>query len=480
MTIINIARAALLMASVLALALTTGSLWAGPGGNGDEVSAATGSARNVLLIIADDQSYDPIRTPTLEALGRSGTEFVTAYAAAASCSPSRSVLLTGLYPHTNGVYGLAHGVHNFHLVDGVATLPTLLKQAGYTTALVGKYHLLPESAFDFDAHLAPEAPGNRDVSHMAREAGRFMASVSGKQPFFLIMGYSDPHRAPINFGNTQQWPDVPRITYDPAELPVPASLPDLPEVRQDLAEYYESVRRLDTGVGLLIEELKAAGKYDDTLIVFVSDHGRPFPGAKATLYEDGIHVPMFVVSPDQRRRGVKSRAMASLVDVAPTILDWADAAHPADELPGRSLLPILENDEPAGWDTVFASHTFHEINQYYPMRALRNQRYKYIRNLAHELPFPVPGDVAESPSWQAMLATGAPVGQRSQQAFLRRPSEELYDLTTDPLELRNLADDPAHAAALALLRAELDQHRARTRDPWLPGQTTVHGHMTGH
>lgn len=463
-----------MLAALVLLALI--AIWSVAGSSdGDDVDGRS-RPRNVLLIIADDQSYDPIKTPTLDALARSGTEFVMSYAAVASCSPSRSVLMTGLYPHTNGMFGLAHGVHNFHLVDGIQTLPSLLKQAGYTTALVGKYHLKPESAFNFDAHLAPEAPGNRDVSHMASEAGTFFDSV-GEQPFLLVMGYSDPHRAPINFGNTQQWPDVPRKTYDPDRLTVPGSLPDLPEVRQDLAEYYQSVRRLDTGVGLLIDQLKASGKYDDTLIVYVSDHGRPFPGAKATLYEDGIHVPMFIISPDQKRREVKNRAMVSLVDIAPTIIEWANAPMPSYELPGRSLLPIMEQEEPAGWDTVFASHTFHEVNQYYPMRAIRNQQYKYIRNLAHELPFPIPGDVAESPSWQAMLTTGAPVGQRSQSAYIHRPAEELYDLSADRLELRNLVDDAAHAEVLELLRAQLNEHRARTRDPWLEGQTSVHGHM---
>jgi N-sulfoglucosamine sulfohydrolase len=442
-------------------------------GQGD-VIAAEGS-RNVLLIVSDDQSQDPIETPTLDQLAAMGTNFELAYSTASSCSPSRASLLSGLYSHTNGMYGLAHGVHNFHLLDGVKTLPMMLKEHDYATAIVGKYHLLPHSAFRFDAHLVPEMPGKRDVLEMAKEAGRFMQET-GDQPFFLMMGYSDPHRAPVNFGNTQKWPEVPRHRFNPGSLPLPASLPDLPEVRQDLAEYYESVRRLDTGVGMLIDELKASGKYDETLIIFVSDHGRPFPGAKATLYEDGIHIPMFIISPGQKHRGINSRAMVSMTDVMPTILDWVGLAIP-EELPGRSLLPILEQTSPQGWDEIFASHTFHEVNQYYPMRAVRTRQFKYVLNLAHEHPFPVPGDVAESPSWQAMIATGTPVGKRTLESFLNRPQEELYDLEKDPLELYNLAKAPAYAEVLESLREKLRRHRAETKDPWLAGQTSVHGHM---
>jgi N-sulfoglucosamine sulfohydrolase len=447
-------------------------------------SVAIADNRNVLLIIADDQGLDlgaygnqVLRTPNLDQLAARGTLFTNAFATVSSCSPSRSVIYTGLFSHSNGMYGLAHDVHNQHLLPSVRTLPQLLKAAGYRTALVGKKHILPESSLPFDEELAPERPGNRDVAFMASEARKFLAS-SADRPFLMIVGYSDPHRAEQNFGNTRAWPGIARQTYDPAKVIVPAHLPDRPAVRRDLADYYESISRLDSGVGLLLDIVRETGHSDDTLVIYLSDNGRPFPGAKTTLYDDGIHLPLIISSPSQTRRDVRNSAMVSWVDILPTILDWAGIAPPnAQPLAGRSLLTILDQPDPRGWNRVFASHGFHEIQQYYPMRALRTREYKYIVNLAAALEFPVAGDIASSPTWQA-IATRPTVGlgARTMQAFLHRPPEELYDLRKDPAEVQNLASDPAHRAVLERMRAEMMKFRADTHDPWLPGQSAVFGH----
>ncbi|HEY7640534.1 MAG TPA: sulfatase [Steroidobacteraceae bacterium] len=450
-------------------------------------STALAESRNVLLIIADDQGRDlgvygnpVLQTPNLDRLAARGTLFTNAFATVSSCSPSRSVIYTGLYSHSNGMYGLAHDVHNQHLLPTVRTLPQFLKAAGYRTALVGKKHILPDSALPFDEELAPERPGNRDVAFMAEEARKFISRAAGK-PFLLLVGYSDPHRAEQNFGNTRAWPHVPRVTYDPAKVIVPAHLPDLPQVRRDLAQYYESVSRLDSGIGLLLDVLRETKHDADTLVIYLSDNGRAFPGAKTTLYDEGIHLPLIVSSPTQAKRGVRNNAMVSWVDVTPTILDWAGIASPGVELAGRSILPILEQSEPHGWDRVFASHGFHEIQQYYPMRALRTREYAYIVNLAAPLEFPIAGDVASSPSWQAIIAhPNVGLGARTLQAFLHRPAEELYDLRTDPQEVRNLAADPAQRAVLERMRADMAKFRAETHDPWLPGQAAVFGHADQH
>ncbi len=438
-------------------------------------SIAMASTRNVVLIIADDQGRDlgaygnpVLRTPNLDRLAARGTLFTNAFATVSSCSPSRSVIYTGLYSHSNGMYGLAHDVHNQHLLPSVRTLPQLLKAAGYRTALVGKKHILPDEALPFDEELAPERPGHRDVAFMAGEARKFIAKRADS-PFLLVIGYSDPHRAEHDFGNTPAWPQVERATYDPAKVIVPAHLPDIPAVRDDLAAYYESVSRLDSGIGLLLDALRETGHSDDTLVIYLSDNGRPFPGGKTTLYDDGIHLPLIVSSPAQGKRGVRNNALVSWVDITPTILDWAGVSLPsAQQLAGRSILPILEQSDPQGWDRVFASHVFHEIQQYYPMRALRTREYKYIVNLAAALEFPIAGDIAASPTWQALSAKPAlGLGGRTLQAFLHRPREELYDLRVDPTEVKNLADDPAHRATLERMRGELAKFRKDTHDPWL-------------
>ena len=259
---------------------------------------------------------------------------------------------------------------------------------------------------------------------------------------------------------------------------MPAHLPDLPAVRRDLADYYESISRLDSGVGLLLDALRETGHSDDTLVIYLSDNGRPFPGAKTTLYDDGVHLPLIISSPTQTKRGVRNNAMVSWVDITPTILDWAGVSpQNAQPFAGRSILPILEQPDPQGWDRVFGSHGFHEIQQYYPMRALRTRQYKYIVNLAAPLEFPVAGDIASSPTWRAIAAARpiASLGARTMEAFLHRPPEELYDLRKDPSEVQNLATDPAHREVLERMRAEMRKFRTDTHDPWLPGQSSVFG-----
>ena len=456
---------------------TAGALAASSG-----LAAEVGGAkrrRNILLIVSDDQGMDLSRlglsvcTPNLDALSARGTFFPRAHAAVSSCSSSRAVLYTGLYTHQNGMYGLAHSVHNQSLLDGIVTLPTLMKQAGYTTALVGKKHVKPDSAFRYDAELAPEKPGIRDVALLADEAERFIRMASDT-PFFLTIGYSDPHRAPVNFGNTRAWPRVTPDVYDPAKVDIPSHLPDLPAVRQDLAEYYQSVTRMDAGVGMLIEALKRTGHADDTLIVLVSDNGRPFPGAKTNLYGPGINLPLIIYSPEAKGNAT-SDAMVSWTDIVPTLLDWSGAKGPDYPLPGRSLLSLLGKVQSTGRDRIFASHEFHEINQYYPMRTIRTRTHSFIQNLAWQLPYPIAGDVAESESWKAIAADPSiRLGRRTQAAYLQRPAEELYDLRRDPDEVVNVAADPAYAAVLAALRGELNAFRGATHDPWLSGQTSPH------
>jgi N-sulfoglucosamine sulfohydrolase len=447
---------------------------------------SSGLARNILLIIADDQGYDlsccggRVKTPVLDSLAAQGTLFTQGYATVSSCSSSRATLYTGLYSHTNGMYGLAHDVHNFSLLDDVKTLPWVLQQSGYRTALVGKKHVKPDALLPYDDWLAPELPGIRDVAAMAHLAGQWIRA-QGKRPFFLTVGYSDPHRDATNFGNSRKWPEVEREIYSPSGVLIPSHLPDLPWVRQDLAQYYESVSRLDSGVGILLRELRDAGHEDDTLVIYLSDNGRPFPGAKDNLYEPGLHLPLLIRSPEQRKRSVRNDSLVSWIDIAPTILDWARVSPPAGyryaPLPGRSLLSVLEETNSVGFDRIFATHSFHEINQYYPMRSIRTRRYSYFLNLEPSLAVPVASDVQLSPSWKAITSTpGAKLGKRTLDAFTHRPSEELYDLSVDPDEVVNLAAASSHAAILADLRNQVKEWRAATHDPWLAGITDPFGH----
>jgi N-sulfoglucosamine sulfohydrolase len=429
--------------------------------------ADTPARRNVVLLIADDLGFDcgcygnkVVQTPHIDALAVAGTRFTHGFASVSSCSPSRAAIYTGLPTHMSGQYGLAHATHNAYTFRNVQSLPRLLKAGGYRSGIIGKLHVQPREVYPWDVEIG----GGRNVPLMAQQARKFIEE-SGNMPFLLVMGYTDPHRAAKGFGNDQSVPNTPHVKYDPKSVELPYHLPDTDDCRGDLADYYTSVTRLDHGVGLLMKLLSELKRDDDTLVIFLSDNGIPFPGAKTTLYDAGLRLPLIIKAPG--RKPAVCHAMASWTDVAPTILDWMGVKAPAAIL-GRSLLPVLEQENPKGWDEVFASHQFHEITMYFPMRMIRTRTHKYILNLAHELPFPTAQDLFDSPTWQGVLKRGDKMlGQRSVEQYLHRPREELYDLNKDSNELNNVATDPAYKKVLEELRKRLKMWQQRTNDPWL-------------
>ena len=427
--------------------------------------------KNVVLIIADDLGMqlgcygDPtIKSPNIDGLAKKGVRFTKAYATVSSCSPSRASIFTGLYSHQNGMYGLQHAAHKQECHAWVQGLPNLLRNSGYFTGLIGKFHVGPESSFQL--HRLMTKTKGRDVNQFAQLAREFIKD-SDKKPFFLIVGFHDPHRAKEGFGNQPFEKDPKEVKYDPKKVVVPYHLPDCDDVRKDLAEYYQSVTRLDRGIGLILDVLRETGQLEDTLIIFISDNGIPFPGAKTTLYNAGINLPLIVAGPGLPH-GKTNNALVSFIDLGPTILDWTKADGPKYKLPGRSILPILADDNPKGWDVVFGSHQFHEITMSYPMRTIVTPKYKLIANLDNQKEYPHASDLWGSPSWQHIRKTGEKMmGQRSVASYLQRPKEELYDLASDPNELKNLASDPAHAKALGDLRQHLRAWQQETTDPWM-------------
>ena len=201
----------------------------------------------------------------------------------------------------------------------------------------------------------------------------------------------------------------------------------------------------------------------------MSDNGMPFPNAKTGAYDAGLHLPLIVRAPGQKNRGLVSKAMVSWVDIMPTIIDWAGAKLPDYPVHGRSLLPILEQEDPAGWDRVHFSHSFHELTMYYPMRGLRTRQFKYIRNLFPELEFPFSTDLWASKCWQNARKEGpsAKIGKRPVSQYLHRAPDELYDIVADPDEVNNLAGSPEHRQVLGDMRAEVQAYRKKTNDIWL-------------
>jgi N-sulfoglucosamine sulfohydrolase len=436
----------------------------------------------VVLFVTDDHSPDAgcygnpvIKTPNLDDLAAEGVRFERAFCTTASCSASRSVILTGLHNHANGHYGHEHDYHHFRAFDTVQSLPVHLAKAGYRTARIGKLHVGPEEVFHFETAI----PGNaRSPVEMADNCGKFLA-VKDDRPFFLYFCTADPHRSggavagnphkPDPFGNRPAgYHGVTETTYEPDDVIVPPFLPDTQVCRAELVQYYQSVSRVDQGLGRLVQHLKEAGVYDQTLMIFTSDHGIAFPGAKTTLYQPGMAVPLVVRGPGVKKPGSVTRIMASHVDLTPTILDAAGALPQANPFHGRSWLDAMNRDEDPAWNTIYASHTFHEITMYYPMRVVREGRYKLIWNIAHDLPYPFASDLWEAATWQDRLKQGpdALYGKRTVDQYIHRPEFELYDLEADPDEVENLAEKPEHAKLLADLKARLHEFQKRTGDPW--------------
>ena len=435
---------------------------------------------NVLLITADDlglqlSTYgdEVIETPSLDALAASGVQFEVAYVAQASCSPSRSAIFTGLYVHSNGQFGLTNAsdftLHP-HLHD--ATMPNILKRAGYRTGIIGKLHVDPQDRFQWDLRSNVNA---RNVKGMAAAAEGFIGD-GGEGPFFLMVNYTDPHayreRDPQTREIVGDWTfldrfeGIPDTLVEPSEKTVlPFQRIDTPEQRQRVAGYYNEVRRVDIGVGLLLEVLEREGHSDDTLIILTGDHGPPFDRAKTTVYEGGLRVPFLVRWPGVSEPS-RSTAMVSTVDILPTILD-ATGALPAVEMEGMSLRPVLEDPEADWRDYLFAEFHLHGP-PWFPRRAVRDDRYKLIHNLLAGTATPrtgIDGDLGYSTSREERY-DGTPVRQAFD-IFADPPEFELYDLEQDPWEFRNLAHEPGHAKTLKRLQTALQDWRRETDDPLL-------------
>ncbi|MGB0369983.1 MAG: sulfatase family protein [Opitutales bacterium] len=436
---------------------------------------------NIVLIVSDDHGVDAlgaygnevIQTPHLDSLAKEGMRFENAYCTSASCAASRSVILTGKYGHATGSYGHVHDYHHFSTFEGTPSFPVLLSQAGYHTARIGKYHLAPESVYRFDSVLEADP---RSTVEMAEACENI---IRGDQPFFLYFCPDDPHRAypfkpeswelPNNFGNRADgYPGVEPVVYAPDAVHVPPFLTDNAETRAEIAQYYRSVSRIDQGVGRLLEIVEEAGKENETIVIYISDNGIAFPGAKTTVYEPGIRLPCIIKNPLADIAGSVSDAFVSWVDLTPTLLDLAGISFDKKDFHGTSFSALLEGSPNAdARKAVFAAHNFHELTMYYPMRVVRKDNYKLIWNIAHGLPYPFASDLWAASSWQSLLKRNQDqLGLRSVEDYLDRPEFELYDLASDPWEVSNLADDGSYWEVLNFLKEELKEFQKRTQDPW--------------
>lgn len=415
---------------------------------------------NLLLITADDlgnhlgfQGYAGNHTPQLDALASRSGFFNRAWVTQASCSPSRSSLLTGLYPHQNGQIGLTNG--GYSMQPGVPTLPNLLSAAGYRTGLLGKLHVFPEAAFHWDFRDSTQAMTFRVET--VRDLARNFFEADTAKPFFLMVNFLDPH-TPYK----TQIEGHPAQTIEPGQVPpFPFILTDYEQRDRDIAGYVNGLRRLDEGVGLLLEALRASGHADDTVIIFLSDNGPDFPRAKTTCSEAGLRVPLLLYAPGMKP--FTSDALVSGVDVFATLLKLAGVPAPA----GVTARPLPPYEIAPPREYLFGEYTSHSRLHFFPGRTVRDGRYHYVLNLKPGLRPLKPGEHHELAINSARALTASPIARLAYATFSSPPAEELYDTSADPEETTNLIASPAHAFIAEKLRAALAEWRRATNDPLL-------------
>ncbi|MDF1841263.1 MAG: sulfatase [Rubripirellula sp.] len=435
---------------------------------------------NILLIVSEDNGPEVgcygdqyAKTPNLDRLADEGIRFDRAYVPQAGCSQSRASFLTGLYPHQHGQIGLATWGFRMYRKE-TPNLPRSLKAAGYRTGLIGKLHINPASAFPFDMHEIESANFQRSqLSEYEKYAAEFINA--GDAPFFLSVNYPDAHDPWLK--QVDGLPTEPQTKDDVRAMAYMGI--DTPELRQMVADYYNCMSRLDSLVGDLLRTLERSGKADNTIVIYIGDHGADMLRGKRTCYEGGLRIPMMMRWPKQIAPQVRDE-MVSTLDLMPTLIQ-ASGARPIANLPGSKLQPLFQSG-PAAWRTEFFAeyHTHAAAPNYFPQRSVRSNRYKLIESLLPNTVHPdydktiqkLHGDYTGQKysgtlNLKAAIAAASDEVRKAYKLMRKPPRYQLYDLQQDPYEFKNLADDPKHSEVLSQLKQHLKQYRTETNDPLL-------------
>jgi len=497
----------------------------------NNVDKSMPSRPNVLLIIADDFNYDsagfaggvaPDVTPNLDRLAAESYSFEKAFTTVSVCQPARQSMLSGLIPNHYGSGGF------FPMKEGTPTLPALLREAGYLTGNIHKkHHMLPTEAFNWvydNERLGltdPDGVVGRDPQAIAGGLSKIIKEADkNDQAFFMVVSSADSHRPfhgdPFNpnipfWGNGKFEINIkePSRIYKPEEIIVPPTLPDIPEIRNDLAKYASSVRRLDDTVGECLNVLDALGKSASTLVIFVSDNGMPLPYGKFDCFMGSNRSPFLMRWPEGIKKPVKNKEdLVSLMDITPTVLELANLPIPSP-MDGKSLVPFIKNKKPKdwresivfirnediyygdglvnvlknrpdfgkkleamGWVTRPDHHVPGTYSRSKEIRTYYDGQFGYIYNNCYKENGLELGDLGaivpyKGPSLNALNKASKKdkAIKERYESFLLRAEEELYDWTNDPGSLHNLANNPKYAAILAKARKGLLGYMRTAEDP---------------
>lgn len=420
---------------------------------------------NIALILADDLSWNDlgcfgntdVKSPSLDQLAYSGVRFLNAYVTASSCSPSRISLLTGRYPHNTGAAELHTPARQEH-----AFLPGLLREQGYFTALAGKWHEGKYTAAAYDTlfvNRKENGPGGQDLwNHLLEVRDK-------AKPFFFWLSAYDPHR---------DWSaDTTADLHRPDDLTVPPHLIDDAATRKDLASYYNEIARLDRYVGSFVRKLKEQGLYENTIIVFLSDNGRAFPGSKGRLNDQGVKTPLIISWPAKLSQNTHTGSLVSAVDISPTLLDIV-GVRDMKTMQGTSFSYVLSRPSAPFRSYIFAEQNWHDYEGH--QRMVRNAGFMYLENDRPLKPLSGPLDVVTSPAYVALRSQNGigkkPLSPLQEQSFVRPPAAALYALGEDRCQQYNLVGDERYAAVVNEFRKVLQQWKQATGDS-LPAVLTA-------
>ncbi len=438
---------------------------------------------NILIVSADDLAYNSVGaygckvkdiSPNIDRLATEGIRFTNAHVNTPVCQPCRQSWLTGLFPHSNGAEG-------FEPIDeNVSTLPEQLRSKGYINGILGKeIHHQPKDKFFWDyIPFVTETDsiwrsGNSRNPAMFYEYSLefFKMAKNQNKPFFLSANSHDPHRPFIGSRqDTLTWGDnMPPVTrqYTPDEVDVLGYLPDIEDVRKEVAQYYGNVYRCDQNIEGVLKALKESGLEDNTVVIFLSDHGAAFPFSKAQCYLNSSKTPLIIKWPDRIKPGsLDSTHFVMGIDLMPTIMEIVGLPI-LPELDGRSFLPLLQNNKQN--DREYAYSSFYQIfaRTRYPMRCVQNEDFGYIYNFWSDHKQQISGDATGGLTWRAMIkaAETDPEIAKRVELYRYRVPEEFYDFKNDPDGLINLVNDPKYAKELDKFRKKMLQMMEKYDDP---------------
>ena len=406
---------------------------------------------NIIKIICHDigkhlgcYGVKSVSTSTIDSLAKEGILFNNAFATSPGCSPSRAAIATGRYPHSTGVLGLAHAHFGWQLDKTIPHIAKYLSNNGYRTMLFGHQHVTyQEKSLGFN-RIFPARPADEVIKNIRKTINEKLSI----KPFYAEINFFEPHR-PFDFGGIKP--------FKSKGVFIPKYIPTNRHSKTEFAAMQGAIKKMDESILQILKILKKKKLYENTIIIFTTDHGIPFPKAKGTLYDSGIETSLIFNYPKLKLKNKKFNQLISNIDIIPTLLDFAKIKK-SKKIQGKSFYKLLYNQKYVENKHIFAEKTYHE--GFDPIRCVRNKYYKLIINFDSDRTIRVPSDIMNGGTYQTMLGRLINVRERY----------ELFDIKLDKYERKNLANDKKFTKLKQKLTKKILLWMKSTKDPLLFNQ----------